>query len=89
VAHYACRTYLAVAGALPFLVRGWYSSTLNARVQAVVNKFTSRHVTPLLWAKELAEVNAVAAKQQPKGGTSENVRGGEPTVSIADSALIS
>ena len=63
------------------LVRCWYSSTLNGRVQAAVNKFSSRHVTPLLWAKELAEVNAASAKQNSKAGGGENGQSGEPTVS--------
>ena len=51
----SCQVYFECVSAAPAVVRYWWSS-LDRRVQQIVDKFTSTYVSPLLIQQEVSAV---------------------------------
>jgi len=58
--HLACFVYLRALESLPAVIRRWWSIQGKA-VSAIVDRFTARHVSPLLCARELSTVSLAAS----------------------------
>ncbi|KAJ3589459.1 hypothetical protein NHX12_010304 [Muraenolepis orangiensis] len=54
--HLACGVYYGAVQDLPAMVRLWWTSQ-EKRVSTVVERFTARHVSPVLSAREIASVH--------------------------------
>lgn len=54
--HLACSVYYNTVQDLPAMVRLWWTSQ-EKRVSAVVEKFTTRYVSPVLAAQEISSVH--------------------------------
>ncbi|KAK0132767.1 E3 ubiquitin-protein ligase listerin [Merluccius polli] len=55
--HLACGVYYSAVQDLPAMVRLWWNSQ-EKRVSAAVERFTTRHVSPVLSAQEITSVHA-------------------------------
>lgn len=54
--HLACSVYYSTVQDLPAMVRLWWNSQ-EKRVSSAVEKFTSKYVSPVLSAQEIASVH--------------------------------
>ncbi|CAN0229453.1 unnamed protein product [Lampetra planeri] len=61
VPHVACCVYAEALRCLPAMVRLWWNNQ-DKRVSGVVERFTSRHASPVLSAQEIAAVQATGQR---------------------------
>ncbi|CAG0913267.1 unnamed protein product [Notodromas monacha] len=64
IAHCACRTYLCALSEFPVFMRQWFMGLSNASIQNEVSQFTTRHISPLIWSKELKIIQKEAKRLQ-------------------------
>ena len=55
--HIACTVYYGAVQTFPAALRQWYSA-LDRRTKSTVDRYTAKHVSPLLCAQELAQVQS-------------------------------